>query len=272
MSRYYLGQPFRLALTVRDLADFLVDPATIDLRFLLPDGTQAAGPSPVRDSLGTYHADVPAPAALGPYRYRWLTTGPGAGVSTGLAVVVDPFALEVCSLADAKAQLNIRPDDTAHDDELLDYIAAVPAVVERWVGKLAPTARTEAVTGWPIVLRHTPVAALTSIGWGNTVMDVAGVELDAEAGVIWPLSYPWPGTFTVAYTSGWTVVPAALNLAGRVIVAHWWDSQRAAGTGQVGRSGEDYADANSVPGLGFAVPRYAVELLESLRVHTGLTT
>lgn len=263
--RVYQDQPYQLELTVRDLAGALVTPTTIDLRYLLPDGAQEAGPVPAVDSLGHYHADD-VRSQVGPYRYRWLTTGPGAGVSVGTLVVADPFAPEITTLAGVKDQCNIGRDDTAHDEELADYLAALPAVVERWTGPLTPTARTQWVDRWPAVLKYTPVLELTSMSG----VDVSTVDLDAEAGVVTPgpySGYAAPGT--VAYVSGYRSIPAALDLAGRVIVAHWWESQRAAGSGDV-RGGDDYADANSVPGMGFALPRYAVELLESVRVSTGL--
>lgn len=270
MSSYPLGQPFRLDLEVRDLADTLVDPTSVVLTFRYPDGTDVAGPAAVRDSLGKYHADVGDLTTLGHYRYKWVTTGPGAGVSTGEVDITDPFGPEIVTLAEVKAHLNIRSDNGAHDAELTDFIAAVPAVIERWVGPLGPVEHTEILYGSPMIVAHPPILELVSVTpYGGTAFDLADLVVDKPAGLIRQATGTTCWRVTVVYTSGYAAVPPALNLAARVIIEHWWKSQRAAGTGNI-RGGDEYADTASVPGMGFAIPRYAVELLEPFRTSTGL--
>ena len=141
MARYPQGQPVRLSATVRDVTGALVNAGTISLvvKLAQADGTQAVTgtyASPVNDSTGLYHQDVPVTdlAANGHYQYAWTSTGAGAGVSYGEFDVFDPFEVSVLPLQDAKDQLNIPQATTTSDAEIQSYIATIESCLERATG------------------------------------------------------------------------------------------------------------------------------------------
>jgi hypothetical protein len=182
--------------------------------------------------------------------------------------------MAIVTLDQVKSYLNIKVSDTAHDAELTDFIAAVPAVLERWIGPIESVQHTEVLCGPVLIVRYPPILEIVSATWSGATLDLDQLDVDNAAGLIRAASTAvsfYGGSVTVVYTSGYDTVPPAVNMAARVIVGHWWQSQRAAGGSGSVRSGDDYADVNSVPGMGFAMPRYAIELLEPFRSHTGLS-
>ena len=64
----------------------------------------------------------------------------------------------------------------------------------------------------------------------------------------------------VTYVAGWGVaVPAAFNTAARIILQNLWETQHGpSARPQMGVQG----DMVTMPGLGFAIPNQAAELLE----------
>lgn len=170
--------------------------------------------------------------------------------------------MALCTLAEAKAELNLS--GSAYDTELQAYIDALPGAVEPKYGVFENRSVTEVVgsTGWVIRLMATPVAALTSFTSisDGSVLDVstlfvavplAGLVQRKDGGPI--VGGPWTAVYTAGRGSS---VPASANLAGRKIVAHLWRSQR-------GRTGPAVGAEEEVliPGLPYAVPRGAAELL-----------
>jgi hypothetical protein len=271
---YYLGQPFRDELTVEDITGALVDPDTVTSTYRYPDGHTEPGPAAVRDSVGRYHADVTLDDP-GRYRRVWTTTGPGAGVDVLDIVMTDPFADQIVGLAGVKRHLNIDEANDSFDVELNEFVAALPPVIEQLAGPVLPVTRTETLYSRTpgravLVVSYPPIATLVSMtNWGT--LDVGDFEVDKAAGVIrgpigWPAS---PLGTEVSYVSGYTEVPGAINLAARIIVEHWWESQRAkAASGRADRVSS--GDLIDVPGMGFAIPRYAAELLQPFNPGTGL--
>lgn len=279
MARYPLNQPIRLSTTVRDVTGTLVNPGTLTLLVKLAqaDGTwltTGTYASPANDSTGTYHQDIPVTdlAAIGHYQYAWTSTGTGAGVSWGDFDVFDPFETAVLPLGDAKDQLNIPQATTTFDSEIQSYIATIQSNLERMTGgplvNRAFTERTEMQAGQTVIpVRQRPLVSVTSItGASGGAIDIsAGLDLDVNAGLIRrKLGLPFYGPFfawlpqvTVTYVAGWgTSVPAAFNVAARIIIQHLWESQR--GPLAMPMAGEP---AVMVPGFGFAIPNRAAELL-----------
>jgi hypothetical protein len=284
VSTYYLGQPYRESLTVKDVTGALVDPTTVTLTYRYPDGTTQLGPAAIRDSLGQYHADVSLPDA-GRYRRLWATTGPGAGVDVEDVYVVDPLAPEIVGLDDVKRHLNIDLGNVSFDPELTDFIAALPPVVEQLAGPVLPVEVTEDLySSWAaarpaamglrtsvLVVTRPPIASVSSVlAFGGSVSIATNdFVVDKAAGLISYATGIHPGLVTVTYVSGYADVPGAINLAARIIVEHWWTSQRAkAASGRADRV--DSGDLIDVPGMGFAIPRYAAELLQPFNPGTGL--
>jgi hypothetical protein len=279
MARYPQGQPVRISTTVRDTTGALVNAGTLTLlvKTAAVDGTWTTTgtySSPVNDSTGTYHQDIPVTdlAAAGHYQYTWTSTGTGAGVSFGEFDVFDPFETSVLPLQDAKDQLNIPQATTTSDNEIQSYIATIEGCLKRYTGgpmvNRTVIERAEMMSNQTVILvRQRPLVSVTSIASASgSLIDISGgLDLDTNAGTIRrKLGLPFYGPFftwlpmvTVVYIAGWgTSVPAAFNSAARIIIQHLWDTQR--GTGALPMSAGELV---TVPGFGFAIPNAAAELL-----------
>ena len=277
MARYPNGQPVRISTTVKDLTGALVNPGSLTLTVQKPDASQQAYASPVLDSTGNYHQDIPAAdlAQNGHYQYTWVSTGVGSGVSFGDFDVFDPFETAVLPLQDAKDALNIPQAVTSSDTDIQQYVATIQGCLERYTGgplvnRTITGERTEMMTYQTVIpVRQRPLVSVTSItsASGGTIDISAGLDLDANAGLIRrKLGLPFYGPFfqwlpqvTVTYIAGWgTSVPAAFNTAARIILQHLWMTQHGPASRPL-MTGE--VDTVTIPGFGFAIPNQAAELL-----------
>jgi hypothetical protein len=280
MARYPLGQPCRISTTVKDVNGNLVNAGALTLlvKIAVADGTQLTTgtyASPVNDSTGTYHQDIPVTdlASTGHYQFTWTATGTGAGVSFGDFDVFDPFEVAVLPLQDAKDALNIPAATTTNDTEIQSYIATIESCLESYTGgplvNRAITERSEMMSGQTVIpVRQRPLVSVTSIASasGGNIDISAGLDLDANAGLIRrKLGLPFYGPFfswlpqvTVVYVAGWGVsVPAAFNTAARIILQHLWSTQRGPALLPMGPE-----ETVTVPGFGYAIPNQAAELLD----------
>src|SRR5258708_28337434 len=158
MSRYPLGQPVTIPITVRDRTG---------------DGTQTVTGkynTPVHDSLGTYHQDIPTTdlTILGHYQWADTSTGSGAGVAFGDFDVFDPFEAALLPLQDAKDACNIPQANTTVDAELAGYVATIENSLEAMTGgPLINTTITERGQFAPHMLtlqvRQRPLVSVTSV-------------------------------------------------------------------------------------------------------------
>jgi hypothetical protein len=282
VSRYPSGQPIRVTTTIRDVNGNLVNAGTLSLvvKLAQADGTQAVTGtynSPVNDSTGVYHQDVPVTdlAAIGHYQYTWTATGTGAGVSFSDFDVFDPYEAAVLPLQDAKDALNIPQATTAYDTEIGSYIATIETSLEGFTGgplvNRSVTERAELDGSYTVLqVRQRPLVSVTSIvsAASGVALDIStGLDIDVNAGTIRrKLAYPFYGTYftwlpamTVTYVAGWgTTAPAAFNTAARLILQHLWTSQH--GPAARPSMGPDAALVTP-PGFGFAIPNMAAELL-----------
>jgi len=279
MARYPQGQPVRISTAVRDVTGALVNAGAITLlvKTAAADGTWTTTgtySSPVNDSTGTYHQDIPVTdlVAAGHYQYTWTSTGTGAGVSFGEFDVFDPFETAVLSLQDAKDQLNIPAANTASDAEIASWIATIESNLKRATGgpvvNRTVTERAEMMSNQTVILvRQRPLVSVTSIASasGGNIDISGGLDLDVNAGTIRrKLGLPFYGPFFSwlpvcypTYVAGWGVsVPAAFASFARIVLQHLWDTQRGPLTVPMGGG-----DLTTIPGFGFAVPNMAAELL-----------
>ena len=281
MSRYPLNQPVRVSTTVKDVTGALINAGglTLLVKLAQADGTSLTTgtyASPVNDSTGAYHQDIPVTdlAVIGHYQYTWTATGTGAGVSFGEFEVFDPFETSILPLQDAKDALNIPQTVTTSDTQIAAYIATIRSCFERYTGgpvvnKTITAERSEMMSGQTVIpVRQRPLVSVTSIvgASGGTIDISAGLDLDVNAGVIRrQLGLPFYGPFFswlpavyVTYVAGWGVaVPAAFGTAARIILQHLWETRRGA-TVLPMTAGEMVTP----PGFGFAIPNAAAELLD----------
>ena len=283
MARYPQGQPIRLSTTIRDVTGTLVNPTTLTLLVKLAQAdstwaTTGTYASPVNDSTGTYHQDIPVTdlATIGHYQYTWTSTGAGAGVSRGEFDVFDPFETAVLPLQDAKDMLNIPQTVTTSDSEIQSFIDTIESSLRSYTGgpvvnRTITGERAEMMDYQTVIaVRQRPLVSVTSItsASGGAIDISAGLDLDANAGLIRrKLGLPFYGPFfswlpqvTVTYVAGWgTEVPAAFNTAARIILAHLWDTQH----GPSVRPSMGGMDLTTPQGFGYAIPNRAAELLEN---------
>jgi hypothetical protein len=232
------GQPVTISTTV-SVTDpvtgvtTLTDPGTILLRVRKPDLTFLADfTGPVHPSTGKYYVNLSSTdlAALGQYRWSWITTGTAAGVSprAGIINVVDPFAPAHISVEDAKARLNV----SATDDEIQDMIDSSVQEQEQRVGPVAPRAVTGLVV-YPssgVLLLPATVVSLTSLTpAGGTALDLGSLDLSKlSSGIVRPgtLSAFWASSYTAVFVAGRNPVPQDLVEAALLRVQASYETQR----------------------------------------------
>lgn len=233
MSSFDLGDVVVLNFTV-SVGTVLTDPTAITLTITLPDNTTVS-PTPIRDSVGTFHYNY-TPAAAGVFFYRWVTTGVGQSSEDGSFTVKPPYTTPV-ALADAKAFLGKTL--SVDDGELKTFVDSAVAIITRHVGPLVPVTYTEAYDGGrdSIVLRKWPAIAIVSLTYptGGTVL-TSDLDLDTDSGVLY-LRYGTIGPFfggrrsvTITYTAGRVSLPEDLRDAVMELTKHLWESQRGGNT------------------------------------------
>lgn len=139
--------------------------------------------------------------------------------------------LEIVTLADAKAFLNMDPSVTSEDDELQSFITAMTDVVEAEVGPIvqrALVADIDGLCGTTITPPTWPVISVTS---GTYLLDSSDVDVSKivpRKGVLttidgsWlPLS-PWVATMQV----GRTDIPDSIRSGALEVLKLAWATQR----------------------------------------------
>lgn len=258
---YDLGDPVPLGVEVRNSAGALANATAVTLTVTLPDGTTAT-PTVSNPSTGSYTATY-TPAAAGRFTARWVATGTNACAYTTEFTVDDPALLSLVSLAEFKTHLNITA--TTSDDELRDTLTAATAAAEGWCNRaLTRRSVTETYDGGTHALRlRTPVAlSVTTVTENSVTVASTGWQLDSGV-VLRRLSGTSPSTWTagvgvvsVTYATG--VQGRDLDIARRGVLGigkHLWDTQR--GAMRIGPRDDD----QWVPGMGFAIPNRASQLL-----------
>lgn len=260
MSTIAFGAAIRLSTEVR-VGGSLINPSSITLTVMLPDGTTDGPFTPTNAGAGLFRYDY-APAQAGRHIARWVTSGPVGARETPFEVSAMWAEAGIISLTDAKEELNIDADDTGDDEEILDKLRSVTAMCEDKVGALVRTPHVETHrAGHAYVLAHPPVlsvTAVTSISSGSAVLDVASLHLDAQTGIVRSKNGGQLPEGEVAYVAGRTSIPPNVSQAARILLQHLWETQRGA-MGGVRAGGSDGADWD--PRFGFTVPRRVQELL-----------
>ncbi|MEU0458602.1 hypothetical protein ABZ322_37830 [Streptomyces sp. NPDC006129] len=268
---YDLGATVRLVGECRDPGGALATADTAVVTVTLPDGT-ALTPPVTEDTVGVYQADY-VTTTPGRHVVRWVWTGPAAAY-TDVFDVQEEAPPAVLSLADARRHLNLI--STRDDDEVRFWNNATTRAVEYYTGPVIPRAFTEQhhVRGAAsIVLLRTPVLAVTAVDsvlTGGAAYDLAGLDVDGDTGEVFRLDGGrLTGRLRITYRAGRTVISENITAGARVILEHLWRTQRSTRGGLAG-GGEDYSVTEPIPGLGYAVPNRALQLLEPDRLPPGV--
>lgn len=274
-----LGAVVPLGTTVRDSSGNLANAGSMALTITLPDATTVSVSPVTPASTGVYTYDY-ATVQAGRHLARWVASGVNAGAFTDSFDVREAAPPWIISLADAKAHLNIGSSTTTHDEELRGWIEAVTHLVEQFTGICPRGTVVEDHDVQPsgvrvLALRRTPVISLTSaaaILTGGTSYTVADLDVDTRMGIVRRKDggrlY---GPLRMTYVAGRSVIPANITAAARIILQHLWRTQYGASRGLPGiGGGEDFAVTEPIPGLGYAVPNRALQLLEPHRLPPGV--
>ncbi|NUT11023.1 MAG: hypothetical protein HOQ38_11145, partial [Nonomuraea sp.] len=221
---------------------------------------------------GQYAYDYPT-VQPGRHSVRWVATGINAGAYTDAFDVREAVPPTILSLREAKAHL--KKTDTADDDEIRDWNEACTRAVEQFVGPVAVRTVVEHVrfkSARSVLLTQTPAVELTSAAalvTGGTSYDVADLDLDGDTGIVTRIDggilY---GPLLFTYVVGRSVVTANIRGAARIILQHLWRTRQ--GPGRPQRGVDDYDVTEPIPGLGFAIPNRAVQLLDPDRLPPGV--
>lgn len=133
-------------------------------------------------------------------------------------------------LSDLKDRLQIREDDTAHDETLAEFLAGALAEYESTVGPAQAQAFTRTVRNG--IFPHYPVASVASAVYvGGDAVDLTDLDSEALAiGVLKDIYGRGYGAVTVTYTAGG--MPANHREAVLLDVEGLWrSSQRGGGSG-----------------------------------------
>ncbi|WP_344492047.1 hypothetical protein [Streptomyces enissocaesilis] len=256
---------------MRDAAGALANAGAVQLSLTLPDATTTTV-TVAPTSTGTYIYDYPTVQA-GRHAVRWIATGINAGAYTDVFDVREASPPAILSLADAKKHLN--KTDIADDDEVRTWNEATTRAVEWFVGPVVPRAVTEIhdrVWAHQLALLQTPVLTLTSLAavrTGGTSYTVAEFDVDQATGIVSRLDGGRvSGPLRITYTAGRRIIPASITSAARIILQHLWRTQQGPGRPQMGTG--DFDVSEPIPGLGYAIPNRALQLLDPDQLPPGV--
>ena len=290
-----LGSLIRLKATFTDSTGAAVDPGAVTVAITDPTGTAVAG-SPFaanKDSVGNYHYDYTPTSLAGVYQFYFIGTGANATTQRADVFTVTPASTgALISLADAKEQLNkavtSQNPSSTDDSEIMNFIQSATQAVAAVCGYVVPTQFSDFTdVGWgaltptgayasgyvPIIMQRLPVLSVQSVVpqfYNAAPADISKIVIDNEAGVVWlPTTALFLGPCLVTYTAGRANTPANvlqnLQNACRIIVQHLWETQR--GPASQPRMGGD--ELVMLPGIGYAVPARAVELMQNSPFHAA---
>jgi hypothetical protein len=262
-----LGVTARLTAECRDPGGTLTNAATVQVTVTLPDGTTAA-PAVTNPpaQTGKYHADY-VTEQPGRHTVRWVFTGP-AHAYTDVLDVRPEQAPAILSLRDAKQHLNLSLTSTTEDDEVRFWNNATTTAVEYFIGPVV--ARTviedhDVGTVTALVLRRPPVLELLTVAPlrdGGSSYDPDRLNIDSAVGIVSRTDGGvLRGPLRTTYRAGRLIVTENISGAAGIILQHLWATQRPTRSGGLPGARDDFIVTEPIPGLGYAIPNRAVQML-----------
>jgi hypothetical protein len=267
-----LGAVVPLGTTVQDATGAPANAGSMALVITLPDLTTVTVDPVTPSATGVYGYDY-ATEQAGRHSVRWLATGINAGAYTDMFDVREAAPPVLMSLATAKKHL--KKNDRNDDDEIRDWVEACTRAVEQFVGPVVVRSVVETAdfrAAQSVALQQIPAMALTSVvavRTGGTSYDVGDLDLDRETGIVTRKDGgPLSGPLRFTYTAGRAVVGANIRSAAKIILQHLWRTRQGPGRPQLGTG--DFDVNEPIPGLGFAIPNRAIQLLDPDRLPPGV--
>lgn len=179
-------------------------------------------------------------------------------------IVIVPAAGAALSVADARRQVRIDPDDTDQDEHLAQLCAAAHRMIEGELGyPLLRETRQTHLHGFP----HGPIwlggGVALSVGALRYVDSDGDLQVLASADYLvdavsrpasitpapfraWPSTQRRPGAVVIDWTAGWTDaadIPPDLLQAMRLLVGHWDQNREAVVVGTISNAIQMSVDA-----------------------------
>lgn len=257
---YDVGDAAPVVIRVTD-DDGALTNATVAIAVTRPDGTAGTASAPANLSTGVYRSRITIDQA-GTWTYVWTVSGALTRVEPGeLTAVSATTRVLVASMDEFKQHLNRAGSDIVDDAELRSYLVSATEWVERTIGgPVAVTTYTEfvPVSGWWITPTYRPLVSVTSLTPQlGAALDSSAYTVDTLRNGVRLLWGAMTGWYTLVYRAGLAAIPERAKLAGLIVATHLWQVQN--GGGGLPYPGDD--NASYVPGLGFAVPNRARQLL-----------
>ena len=263
MAVFDLGDAATFTVTIRDSTGAPANATAVTGTVTKPDGTTATV-AVTNPTMGTYSGAY-TPTLPGRHVIRWVATGANAASYTDVFDVLAADPRFIISLSDAKDSLNIT--NTAHDEEIREYLAAATDVIEAIAGPVLTRTVVETHDGGEssLLLRNVPVAAVSSVVEASTTLAATDYAFDPLAGTLTRVIgiQPWVWRYgfqniVVTYTVGAGTVPYYVILAARELIRHWYQRGQQAPRPAFGGAA---ADTDGVYVAGYAVPNYVVGML-----------
>lgn len=251
---------FSVAITNED--GDLATPDTLTLTLTDPSGTTTT-PTPTNTTTGTYTYTHVVDQA-GQWTASWASENPDAAY-VEVANVRPATENMLISLDEGRRHLNLV--STNSDEELRETIHVATHLIERLVGPVLPTSRTERHDGYRhvIPLDERVYAVTTVVEHPGTTVEAAdgdnrGYRVDGDRGLVLlsgETPVRWSRRVVVTYQAGiGDPPPPVIRQACRELVRHLWNTQR----GPV--APRTMESEGFFPGLSFTLPRRVVELLD----------
>lgn len=172
---------------------------------------------------------------------------------------------EWISIDELKAHANIT--SSTQDIELELMRDAAQDAVEALIGPVLWRTVTEdlAPSNGQVSLTQFPVVSVTSLvtAWSSMPVNFYTINLQYGEISLGRHGYGYPnalvGLLTATYVAGRASVPAAIRMAGLIIAAHLWETQKGNSPGGSALPSDDYSPG--VIGMGYAIPARAMDLL-----------
>lgn len=168
--------------------------------------------------------------------------------------------------------LNYTGTAAARDADITAYVQAATPLIEHMTGRLLPETKTRRFDGGKSALLLSDnlanAAAVTAVTEDES--PIADYVVDAEARIIYAGTRSAPRRFNdgiqniaVTYSTGYTEIPQALQLAARELVRHMVQVGKQAG--RMGPLANPNPGQNNAVPMGFILPERVIELCAPFR-------
>ena len=269
---YDLGDKVYLTWNTVDQNGSAVNPGTVTLTIILPDGTSTVVSNSTAVT-GTYTASY-LPTQVGRHVISWVATGTYPQAFSDVFEVRDINDIGVVGYDEVLAYLNI-PSASADENEVRRFIDAATDLAESYVGQVLGrrTFTDELYDGGAdfIRIRNPKAISITSVYENGALVQPSGYALDYTGQRLFRVgsstlyaqnSYGyWTGGFNnvkVTYVAGYVNPPMAAKQGVLEIIRHLWQTQR----GAINVMNRQLNGDELYQSPTYSLPRRAMELLD----------